>query len=177
MGTDILLIPQPSDDPNDPLNWPQWKKGAAFITIQIFTFLSIWILGGIGAALILIIHDFRVDLTGAVRGLVSWMVLTIGLAVIPLSRVLTEFYRTSFGFPCQCTSAAALASSWQAVSSSQRQCGKPCPLHGMELHGRRPRYRWFCRCSRRGSSMASASSSITELALTCRPSPSRSTPW
>ncbi len=22
----IVLVPQPSDDPNDPLNWPQWKK-------------------------------------------------------------------------------------------------------------------------------------------------------
>jgi hypothetical protein len=80
-NTDILLIPQPSDDPNDPLNWPQWKKGTAFVTIQVFTFLSIWILAGIGAALILIIDDFQVDLTEAVRGLISWLVLTIGLAV------------------------------------------------------------------------------------------------
>ena len=22
----IVLVPQPSDDPNDPLNWPQWRK-------------------------------------------------------------------------------------------------------------------------------------------------------
>ena len=22
----IVLVPQPSDDPNDPLNWPSWKK-------------------------------------------------------------------------------------------------------------------------------------------------------
>jgi len=27
-GTDahIVLSPQPSEDPNDPLNWPKWKK-------------------------------------------------------------------------------------------------------------------------------------------------------
>jgi MFS family permease len=25
-NANIILIPQPSDDPNDPLNWPQWKK-------------------------------------------------------------------------------------------------------------------------------------------------------
>lgn len=25
-NTDIILIPQPSADPNDPLNWPQWQK-------------------------------------------------------------------------------------------------------------------------------------------------------
>lgn len=22
----IILVPQPSDDPNDPLNWPLWKR-------------------------------------------------------------------------------------------------------------------------------------------------------
>ena len=25
----IVLVPQPSDDPNDPLNWPKWKKHMA----------------------------------------------------------------------------------------------------------------------------------------------------
>jgi MFS family permease len=25
-NSDIILIPQPSEDPNDPLNWPQWQK-------------------------------------------------------------------------------------------------------------------------------------------------------
>ncbi|KAH8807382.1 serine/threonine kinase 16 [Xylogone sp. PMI_703] len=25
-NANIVLIPQPSDDPNDPLNWPKWKK-------------------------------------------------------------------------------------------------------------------------------------------------------
>ncbi|THW55472.1 hypothetical protein D6D20_09455 [Aureobasidium pullulans] len=26
----VILVPQPSNDPNDPLNWPQWKKVASF---------------------------------------------------------------------------------------------------------------------------------------------------
>lgn len=26
VGDDIVLQPQPSDDPNDPLNWPKWRK-------------------------------------------------------------------------------------------------------------------------------------------------------
>jgi len=29
----VVLIPQPSDDPNDPLNWPRWKKEACFWTL------------------------------------------------------------------------------------------------------------------------------------------------
>ena len=121
-GTDILLVPQPSDDPNDPLNWPQWKKAAAFIIIQVFTFLSIWIIAGIGAALVLIIDDFQVDLTEAVRGLVSWMVLTIGLAVIPTDSVL--IYRTLFGSHCPSTLADVHVSLSRAACFSARPFGK-----------------------------------------------------
>ena len=25
-NSDLILSPQPSEDPNDPLNWPQWQK-------------------------------------------------------------------------------------------------------------------------------------------------------
>lgn len=30
----IVLVPQPSDDPNDPLNWPQWKKH--MVSLEIY---------------------------------------------------------------------------------------------------------------------------------------------
>ena len=30
-----VLIPQPSDDPTDPLNWPAWKKAVVLLTISI----------------------------------------------------------------------------------------------------------------------------------------------
>ncbi|KII93279.1 hypothetical protein PLICRDRAFT_385585 [Plicaturopsis crispa FD-325 SS-3] len=29
----VVLVPQPSDDPADPLNWPRWKKEACFWTL------------------------------------------------------------------------------------------------------------------------------------------------
>ncbi|KAJ3575250.1 hypothetical protein NP233_g1218 [Leucocoprinus birnbaumii] len=29
----VILVPQPSDDPRDPLNWPRWKKEACFWTL------------------------------------------------------------------------------------------------------------------------------------------------
>ena len=35
-----VLIPQPSSDPNDPLNWPQRKKYGILVIISIITFLS-----------------------------------------------------------------------------------------------------------------------------------------
>ena len=25
-GDDIVLVPQPTDDPEDPLNWSKWRK-------------------------------------------------------------------------------------------------------------------------------------------------------
>ncbi|KAM6508076.1 hypothetical protein FSOLCH5_013275 [Fusarium solani] len=33
--SDIILTPQPSDDPNDPLNWPQWKKYVASLILVL----------------------------------------------------------------------------------------------------------------------------------------------
>ena len=38
-------MPQPSEDPNDPLKWPQWKKMLAFGTTCTFTFLTTWYVG------------------------------------------------------------------------------------------------------------------------------------
>lgn len=36
----IVLAPQPSDSPNDPLNWPLWQRDAMFIGVLICTILS-----------------------------------------------------------------------------------------------------------------------------------------
>ncbi|OJJ70764.1 hypothetical protein ASPBRDRAFT_636177 [Aspergillus brasiliensis CBS 101740] len=34
----ILLVPQPSDDPNDPLNWPLWRRDA---TLLVLSFVAV----------------------------------------------------------------------------------------------------------------------------------------
>jgi len=38
-GAHTVLIPQPSDDPNDPLNWSSWKKNSILLTISFLAFL------------------------------------------------------------------------------------------------------------------------------------------
>jgi hypothetical protein len=43
----VVLVPQPSDDPNDPLNWPKWLREANF---WVLTFVA-GIVGGVGPAL------------------------------------------------------------------------------------------------------------------------------
>ncbi len=40
---DIVLIPQPSHDPNDPLNWPIWQRD--FILL-LFAFVNLICVGG-----------------------------------------------------------------------------------------------------------------------------------
>lgn len=36
-NADIVLVPQPSDSPRDPLNWPTWKKDLALLIISVDT--------------------------------------------------------------------------------------------------------------------------------------------
>jgi hypothetical protein len=75
------LIPQPSDDVNDPLNWPTWKKGVAFTPIIIFTGLTNWVTGGLAVALLLLIHQFGNDLQTTAQGLNGFPVLVLGAGV------------------------------------------------------------------------------------------------
>lgn len=42
-GKTIILVPQPSDDPNDPLNWPLWVRD--LITL-LFGYCTLLIVGG-----------------------------------------------------------------------------------------------------------------------------------
>ncbi|KAH7026872.1 major facilitator superfamily domain-containing protein [Macrophomina phaseolina] len=35
----IVLVPQPSEDPNDPLNWPLWKKDVTYAIVFIATII------------------------------------------------------------------------------------------------------------------------------------------
>lgn len=36
----IILVPQPSDDPNDPLNWPLWKRDSILIILSILSVIA-----------------------------------------------------------------------------------------------------------------------------------------
>jgi hypothetical protein len=80
-NTDIALIPQPSDDVNDPLNWPKWKRVIAFLCVCFYAFLASWTLGGIALGIPGIIQEWNVSLNAVVDGLVSWNVLTLGIGV------------------------------------------------------------------------------------------------
>ncbi|KAH8819297.1 major facilitator superfamily domain-containing protein [Xylogone sp. PMI_703] len=80
-GTSIVLIPQPSNDPNDPLRWPAWKKNMAFAAVCFFSFINNFNIDGPSAGFVEIAMVFNVSLTKT-SGLLSWIVLTLGLANI-----------------------------------------------------------------------------------------------
>lgn len=51
--SDVLLVPQPSNSPNDPLNWPLWKKDVMLFFICIDTaVVGAWVSG----YLLMLIH-------------------------------------------------------------------------------------------------------------------------
>jgi len=78
-GTEIVLVPQPSDNPNDPLRWPYWKKNIAFFAVCLFSFANNFTIDGPSAGFAWIAQDFNVSETKT-SGLLSWIVLTLGLS-------------------------------------------------------------------------------------------------
>jgi hypothetical protein len=80
--TDVVLIPQPTDDPNDPLNWPLWKKLAAFGGILWFVALDGWVTAGPAPALVILAKEFNKSPNAVNTGFVSWCIFTIGVCVL-----------------------------------------------------------------------------------------------
>lgn len=82
-GTEIVLVPHPSDDVNDPLRLPQWRKWAAFLNICLLTFMTCFWLGGLAPAFYPLSIEFNVN-TADASGLLVWPVLSAGLSVCTL---------------------------------------------------------------------------------------------
>ena len=86
---DIILVPQPSDSPNDPLNWPQWKKETTLVIVG----LSAAVVGAYGPMLSPGFVEIAGDLNITIEVLsqsTAWLILTIGLGLFitnPLAKL------------------------------------------------------------------------------------------
>jgi hypothetical protein len=98
-NSDIVLVPQPADDPNDPLKWPTWKKTVAAVSVIFFAGFGGWLIGGIGSGIPLLIDEFGKDLNTTVDGVINWAVLTLGAGVKSPNLLLNylEFFLASCG--------------------------------------------------------------------------------
>jgi hypothetical protein len=97
-NTDIILIPQPSDDLNDPLNWPVWQKNAAFYSVIFFSALANWVVAGLAVGVVQVSIEFNRDIGSVVQDTISWCILTFGVGVFLKPFMLSLIRRTSFGF-------------------------------------------------------------------------------
>lgn len=85
----IILVPQPSDDPNDPLNWPLWKRDLITFILSL-TAIFATALGPILAAnTVTLSLWFSVDFT-RIALLTGYFLLGVGVAgfiFVPSSRI------------------------------------------------------------------------------------------
>ena len=59
---EIVLVPQPSLDPNDPLNWPQWKKECIMCLVSMAALMSTAIYATILPSALILSEAFNVPL-------------------------------------------------------------------------------------------------------------------
>ncbi|PSS22480.1 hypothetical protein M430DRAFT_18024 [Amorphotheca resinae ATCC 22711] len=76
----LILVPQPSDSPNDPLNWPVWKKDSILLIVG----LSAAVVGAFGPMLspgfVQISHEMGISVNTLSQS-TAWLILTIGLSL------------------------------------------------------------------------------------------------
>ncbi|KAJ5150827.1 uncharacterized protein N7482_010079 [Penicillium canariense] len=77
----VILRPQPTNDPNEPLNWPQWEKYATYLVLCWFTFLAFMNSSAFTVAVKPIVKEFGKTSTEA-SYLTSLQVLAMGFGAL-----------------------------------------------------------------------------------------------
>ncbi|RDL36610.1 MFS general substrate transporter [Venustampulla echinocandica] len=77
----IILVPQPSDDPNDPLNWPLWKRDLILLLLSIVSIFATSLGPILAANTISLSVFFSVKFT-KVAILTGWFLFGVGIAAI-----------------------------------------------------------------------------------------------
>ncbi|OJD13718.1 hypothetical protein AJ78_05850 [Emergomyces pasteurianus Ep9510] len=85
----IILVPQPSDDPNDPLNWPLWKRDAILAILSLVSVLCATTSPLLAANTATLAVDYKVTFTKAalLTGYHLCGVGVAGLLFVPSARV------------------------------------------------------------------------------------------
>ncbi|KAF2017470.1 MFS general substrate transporter [Aaosphaeria arxii CBS 175.79] len=92
---DIILIPQPSEDPNDPLNWPWQKKWTIMFIIAFGSTLYAAVLAPLlSPALVVIAMDFKVQVADIT--VISGYMLLVTAASGPIISALSRKYGKRF---------------------------------------------------------------------------------
>jgi hypothetical protein len=128
-NSDIVLFPQPTDDPNDPLNWPRWKKNLALVTASYLSMAAGWYIGGLGPGVPLLIAEFGTDLNTTINGVINWAVLVLGLGVMNHNLFWAECFNRSLSeFRQRCISEHVPLYCSPRFCSLSHQFGVPLPI-------------------------------------------------
>ncbi|KAL2830305.1 major facilitator superfamily domain-containing protein [Aspergillus cavernicola] len=125
---DIVLVPQPSDSPNDPYNWPRLKK-------ELFTIAFGWGCGCtgavgpiLGAAFVPLAEDFGVPLNTFVSGVQGSTIASVAVGSLVFNSLAVKYGKrpvyliTTIGMMVACFWAAA-AKSFASLVASRVVCG------------------------------------------------------
>lgn len=109
----LLLIPSPTEDPNDPLNWPDWYKWIITVTACGLVFFGTFVAAGPATALQQIAQDFDSSIQKSAY-LITVAPLMMGVALIGWSPLIAKFGKrpsyivsTALTFAFTCWSARA----------------------------------------------------------------------
>ncbi|KAK7727758.1 hypothetical protein SLS57_002801 [Botryosphaeria dothidea] len=85
----ILLVPQPSDDPNDPLNWPLWKRDVILFVLSLLSVIASTLSPLLAANTLTLSFEFQRNFTDMAL-LTGYHLLGVGVAgflFVPSARI------------------------------------------------------------------------------------------
>ncbi|KAL0258305.1 hypothetical protein SLS55_007480 [Diplodia seriata] len=85
----ILLVPQPSDDPNDPLNWPLWRRDVILLVLSLLSVIASTLSPLLAANTLTLAFEFHRTFTDMAL-LTGYHLLGVGLAgflFVPSARI------------------------------------------------------------------------------------------
>ncbi|EJT74215.1 hypothetical protein GGTG_08059 [Gaeumannomyces tritici R3-111a-1] len=95
----IILVPQPSDDPNDPLNWPLWRRDVITLILSLVATIAVSLGPILAANTVTLSLWFGVDFT-KIALLTGYFLLGVGLMgviFVPSSRIWGKRHAFVFG--------------------------------------------------------------------------------
>ncbi|KAL5337362.1 major facilitator superfamily domain-containing protein [Aspergillus crustosus] len=111
------LYPVPSNDPNDPLLWPAWKKNAILAIVSIYSFLGNCALVGPSVYIDIYSQEFGISQADA-SGLISYPNLAFGFGSLILVPMYLKFGRRFVTLFSMATFVAGLIGASRATSFS-----------------------------------------------------------
>jgi MFS family permease len=82
-------VPQPSDSPNDPMNWPEWQKNTIIIVLAFASAITVSLAPMLGPGFVEIFKLYHVNLNAISTYMIGMLLLMTGLGTFFTSAAAT----------------------------------------------------------------------------------------